>query len=403
MPGPLRSLALGALASLCLAASPALAAKVTFLVTRVPGETPAGDTLTLGSNVNGWDPAEPGYAFTRSTKGQYTLTLKLRPGTHVEYKLTRGGWPTVEKSADGTEKQNRVHEVKGDATVKLEVARWADSPGPVAETKSTATGTLETLHNVKSPELGNARDVIVYLPPDYKTGDKRYPVLYMHDAQNLFDAATAFVKQEWRADEAAEALARKGQGLIIVGIENNSERGAEYTPFPAPMNGYAPRGDAYDAFVVKTLKPMIDARFRTLPDREHTGVAGSSLGGLISLYMGLSHPDVFGFVGAFSPSFFVADFSLFRWVKARPAGAPLRVYLDTGDREHDSPAFNAVAVEGVEDLGEQLERQGHAVKVVIAKGARHNEDAWAPRLPAVLEWFVTGRGAAKPSPAPGAR
>jgi len=390
-----RRCALAVLASLCLVAGPAFAAQVTFLVSRVPSETPAGETLTMGANVNDWDPSEPGYAFTRTANGQYTLTLKLRPGTFMEYKLTRGGWPTVEKNADGSEKQNRVYEVKGDATVKLEVARWADSPGPIAEPKSTATGTLETLHNVKSPELGNARDVIVYLPPDYKTSNRRYPVLYMHDAQNLFDASTAFVKQEWRADEAAEALAKKGLELIIVGIENNSERMAEYTPFASPLNDYKPKGDAYDAFVVKTVKPMIDARFRTLPDREHTGIAGSSLGGLISLYTGLSHPDVFGFIGAFSPSFFVADYNLFRWLKSHPATAPLRIYLDTGDREHSSPGFSAATVEGLEDLGEQLQKQGHAVKVVIARGGRHNEDAWALRLPAVLEWFVSGKGAPK--------
>jgi predicted alpha/beta superfamily hydrolase len=280
------------------------------------------------------------------------------------------------------------------------VARWADTPGPVPEPKSTAVGTYEVLRGVKSPELGNARDVIVYLPPDYKAGDQRYPVLYMHDGQNLFDSATAFVKQEWRADETAEALAKRGLGLIIVGIENNSERGQEYAPFASWRNDYKPKGDAYAAFVVKTVKPMIDARFRTLADPEHTGIAGSSLGGLISLYVGLSRPDVFGFVGAFSPVLASADFRLFHWVKERPAGAPLRIYLDTGDREDSSPAFNAVGVELVEDMGELLERQGHTVKVVIARGARHNEDAWAPRLPPVLEWFVSGKGIPKVAPAP---
>lgn len=377
-----------ALATLLLATS-AFAGQVTFAVTRVPKDTPPDATLTLGANINDWNPEAHGYAFTRDAKGRYTLTLDLRDGTSVEYKVTRGNWHTVEKNADGAEIRNRTYEVKGNATVDIQIARWIDSPGTVAPLKSTITGHVELLHNVKSPELGNARDVRVYLPPSYAKGNRRYPVLYMHDGQNVFDASTAFVQQEWRADETAEALSAKGRELIIVAVDNNSDRRFEYTPFKAPINDYQPRGDAYVSFLVKTLKPMIDAKYRTLPDREHTGLAGSSLGGLITLYGALAHPDVFGFAGGFSSVLSTADHSLFRWVEERPASKPLRIYLDQGDREDESPARNLWNVELAEDMAKLLREHGHDVRVVIAKGAHHNEDAWAPRLPAVLEWFLT--------------
>lgn len=376
------------LACLVAFASAAFADPVTFVVTSLPPKTPANAQLTLGANLGGWNPATKGFAFAPDPTGRPVLTLDLRPGTNVEFKVTRGDWGTVEKNADGSEMKNRVLEVTGRATIELQVARWADSPGVVAPRTSTVTGHVELLAQVKSPELGNSRDVHVYLPPSYAKGAQRYPVLYLHDGQNVFDEATAFVKQEWKADEAAEALSTRGLELIIVAIDNTKDRLAEYSPFKAPLNDYLARGVPYLTFVSKTLKPMIDAKYRTKPDAAHTGLAGSSMGGLITLYGVLALPDVFGFGAAFSPSLSVADFSLARWAKTLE-GQSTRVYLDLGDRENDSPAWNAVLVEETEDLAKLLERQGHPTHLVIAKGAHHTEDAWAARLPAVLEWFVT--------------
>lgn len=372
-------------------AGSALASKVTFVVTGTPKDTPPDATLTLGANINGWNPAAPGHAFRKGAGGRHTLTLELREGTSVEFKLTRGSWETVEKGADGSELRNRTLLVKGRSTVRLKVARWADGPGAPAPKVSTITGQVEKLEGVKSPELGNARDLLVYLPPGYAKGDRRYPVLYMHDAQNVFDASTAFVGQEWKADETAEALARRGLEVIIVAVSNNADRKSEYTPFPAPLNEYKPKGAEYVAFIVKTVKPMIDAKYRTRPEREHTGIAGSSLGGLISLYAAVAQPDVFGFAGVVSPALGVADFSAFEWVREHPAKEPLRVYLDMGDREAATPGRNLVMLEAVEDMAKLLREQGHQTKVVIDKGAHHNEDAWARRFPAALEWFLAGK------------
>jgi hypothetical protein len=235
-----------ALLAALLAPLGAAADSVTFVITRLPEKTPPGQKLTLGANLGGWKPDAPGFAFAPDAQGRPALTLDLRPGTNLEFKVTRGGWATVEKNADGSEMKNRVFEATGPATVELQVARWADEVGPVAPSKRTVSGHVEVLRGVKSPELGNSRDVRVYLPPSYAQGGRRYPVLYLHDGQNVFDEATAFVKQEWHADEAAEALALRGLGLIIVAVDNTADRGSEYARLPPVLEWFLaePAADA---------------------------------------------------------------------------------------------------------------------------------------------------------------
>src|SRR5215212_12069243 len=127
----------------------------------------------------------------------------------------------------------------------------------------TIVGTVRVLNQVTSPELGNQRDILVYLPPAYDFSQQRYPVIYMHDGQNLFDEATSY-NGEWQVDETMEALSQAGYPAIVVGIPNlGARRIEEYNPFPDPQHGVG-QGQAYLAFVVETLKPLIDQEFRTL-------------------------------------------------------------------------------------------------------------------------------------------
>ena len=178
------------------------------------------------------------------------------------------------------------------------------------------SGTLHSLHDVWSPELGNRREVVVYLPPTYGRS-RRFPVVYMQDGQNLFDPATAHAG-DWALLRALDALAAAGHETIIVGVWNAGEaRIAEYSPFRDEKTGGG-RGDLYLAFLIETLKPMIDRRFRTRPERAHTGIAGSSMGGLISLYGFFRAPAVFGFAGVLSPSLWYADAAIFPVVAAAP-------------------------------------------------------------------------------------
>jgi predicted alpha/beta superfamily hydrolase len=173
------------------------------------------------------------------------------------------------------------------------------------------SGTIRVAPAVHSPELGNRRDILVYLPPSYHEGEGRYPVIYMQDGQNLFDEATSYAG-EWGVDETMEALGREeGLEAIIVGVPNMGiQRVDEYSPFRDRRLGGG-RGDDYLRFLTQTLKPQIDRDFRTLGGRKHTGILGSSLGGLISLYGFFRAPAVFGFAGVMSPSLWFAGGAIY--------------------------------------------------------------------------------------------
>jgi predicted alpha/beta superfamily hydrolase len=230
---------------------------------------------------------------------------------------------------------------------------------------------------VWSPQLGNYRDLLVYLPPSYFVSERRYPVIYMQDGQNLFDVATSFAGVEWGVDDTLQALSAEGLEAIVVGIPNSGEqRLNEYTPPANPW--WQGTGDQYVAFLVDSVKPLIDHDFRTMPERTHTGIFGSSLGALISLYAFFARPDVFGFVGAMSPALWVGRGLILRQARESPV-VPGRIYLDNG--AHESSA---------QSLADLLEAKGYAdFKYVLDEDGRHTEADWARRLPAALRFLLT--------------
>jgi len=249
-------------------------------------------------------------------------------------------------------------------------------------------GTLHVLPAFQSPELGNARDVFVYLPPDYDDEVRRYPVIYMQDGQNLFDTGTAFGRP-WHVEDAVIAAARLGRPAIVVGVANaGAERIAEYSPFPDEQHGGG-RADRYLDFLVDRLKPVIDQSFRTLREPRDTGIAGSSMGGLVSLYAAFTRPGTFGFAAVLSPSLWFAHLAIFGVVRERLAAlgsARPRIYLDSGAREGERTLDHARA------LRDLLLAGGYRLGVDLrwaedVKGA-HEEGAWGRRfrkaLPALL-------------------
>lgn len=367
-----------------LSVSMASAVNITFRVT-VPEGTPPGDKLTIGANFNGWNPADPASVMTRGTDGVWTLKMSFKEDQHLEFKITRGGWNTVEKNPDGSEMQNRVFDVVSDATIDIKVAAWADLKA-AASPKSTVTGTLKTL-NVKLPKLNVARDALVWLPPGYDTATKRYPVVYMLDGQNVFDAATSFVGQEWQADEAATELAKSGQEMIIVALNNGGkDRTDEYTVNKDTKDGGG-RGADTLADIVSTLKPAVDKAYRTQTDAKHTALVGSSLGGLLALNGGLSYPDTFGFVGVLSPSVGWAGGAALKDAAGAKAAAGQQFILTTGDKEASSAADNQAQVTGTRNLQAALQKAGAKADLIVTPGAGHNEAAWAARLPDLLKAF----------------
>ncbi len=246
-----------------------------------------------------------------------------------------------------------------------------------------------------SVALGNDRPVWVYLPPGYAENPRaRFPVMYLQDGQNLFSASTAFGGTEWQVDESldrgAEALARNEalRPLIVVGIGNTSARMDEYTLTRDDSVETGGRGAAYLSFLATELKPAVDARFRTLPGREMTGVGGSSLGALISLAAALERPESFGRVAALSPATWWDDRAVLGQVDAleERTQRPLRVYVDSGDSgpSQDDAANTAMLAERLRAQGY---RDGDNLLYVLAPGAMHTESAWAARLPGALRFL----------------
>lgn len=249
-------------------------------------------------------------------------------------------------------------------------------------------GTLDVIPQVHSPELDNSRDIIVYRPASYAKGTSRYPVIYMHDGQNLFDPQTAFAG-EWGVDRAIAHAPRKARRALIVGIPNRgAERMDEYSPFVDPVRGGG-RGDAYLDFIINTVKPLIDERYRAIPDVESTGIVGSSLGGLLSLYAFFRQPAQFGFVGALSPALWYANEAIFAWVKDAPV-VPGRIYLDVGTREGARTLMHARAMRDL--LQEKGYRRGPGagrdLKWVEDAGGMHNEAAWGRRFKKALPFLL---------------
>ncbi len=250
------------------------------------------------------------------------------------------------------------------------------------------TVAVTRLEKVPSPELANRRDVLVALPPSYGQGEARYPVVYMQDGQNLFDSATSYAG-DWQLRETLAAHAAGGIEAIVVGIPNmGEERKDEYAPFADARHGGG-RGEAYMRFLLRTLKPLIDREFRTRPGSPDTSIAGSSLGGLLSLYAFLSRPDAFGAVAALSPSLWFARGAIFRWARGRRiGGGGGRVYLDAGGRE---PARTVRDARRMRDL---LASNGYVPGATLAyledPDGGHDEPSWARRFRAAFPFLVTG-------------
>lgn len=407
-------LAVGAVIGLGLAQSSAPARErplIQFVVSIPQTDQPAPDEIYCSMSIDDW-PAG-GRALPRVGPGLYAAEWHLAPGgAPIEYKFSREKtWSTVEKGTAGQELGNRELKVAGDAQRQVvfhSVARWADQvpaqpqraafsvpPGgdrPAAPT-SVLTGDIRTHAGFESPQFGNARTILVYLPPGYADRpNERYPVLYMHDGQNIFYGKTSFAGVEWGVDETAQRLIEAGRlpPVIVVGIYNNAQRFAEYTPWPDALRGGGD-GDKYLAFIADTLKPFIDQTYRTRPEREHTAIAGSSLGGLISLYAACKRPDVFGRAGVVSPALRWADGRVLEFVREHPPKPPVRMWIDMGTAEGAPSGPLAAFSRAVADCRDLVGilrdaglKPGRDYQYDEIDGGKHNEAAWAQRIDRIL-------------------
>lgn len=405
------------LCGLVFFASPAAARDVTVVfIVQPPEQTPADAELFIcGSHplLGNWSGS--GLKLKRTDGGDWRGQALLPAGRAIEFKVTRGDWSTVEKDERGSDIANRTITVgpptdSTDTTkpedaalkqvVRLKVARWADDgktgPRPTTERRSTKTGDIRVHASFKSEILGNRRDIYVYLPPGYAVLEtQRFPVLYMHDGQNLFDAATSFIGIEWRADEHAQRLIETGRikPLIIVGIANTPDRMNEYTPDRDESRGTGGRASDYARFLVEEVKPFIDQTYRTKPGRAHAGVAGSSLGGLVSLSICMEYPQTFSMCGVISPALMWNDGALLRQIEAGDKAwmKRMRFWVDMGTREgrqiealHQGIARTRELISILDRAGLSPGRDYYYQEVYEGE---HNEAAWAERFDKILLYF----------------
>ena len=258
----------------------------------------------------------------------------------------------------------------------------------------TLTGNIHTHRGFRSRILGNRRDVLVYLPAGYsRFARRRYPVLYLQDGQNVFDAATAFSGVEWGVDETAQRLVRKKliEPLIIVAVANTGEdRIHEYVPTRGVIHYEEDRkkrskglGRKYGQFLAEELKPYIDKKYRTRPEAEHTGLGGSSLGGLITMALGLWFPDVFSRLMVMSPSVWWDNEVVVRMVEDLENKLPLKIWMDTGTSEvgwHRAQHLRDALIEKGWKLYDDLQYSE-------VSGGDHSEGAWAARVDPALRFL----------------
>ncbi|MFN0013960.1 MAG: alpha/beta hydrolase-fold protein [Saprospiraceae bacterium] len=360
--------------------------QLTLRVTSIPMNTPQGASIHAAGTFNNWNPADPATALTPLGNGTYSITLNP-PAGEVKYKFTRGSWATVEGNANGGFRPDRVLTYSGQpTTVDLTILSWEDVGG----TNSTAAPNVAILSpNFYMPQLNKNRRIWIYLPPDYHTSTKKYPVLYMHDGQNLFDAATSFTG-EWEVDESLNTLHQQGDhGCIVVGIDNGpgNERLNEYSPWPNAQYNAGGLGAAYLEFIASTLKPHIDSTFRTLPGRNTTGIMGSSMGGLISMYALSERQDVFSRAGIFSPAFWFAGNNPATHVAANPREGEARVYFLSGGQEPVSVTQNMQEVANAMTTAGFLPNEKFSL---TPPDGQHSEWFWRREFPAAYVWLFAG-------------
>jgi len=306
-------------------------------------------------------------------------TILINKGSKIEYKFTRGSWNNEALGLNATIPSNSILLVENDTLVSRKINYWRD--GFNFKVEGQVTG--KVIYHEKFVLDGlKPRDIFVWLPPDYeKNINKRYPVFYMHDGQNLIDPKKSNTFVDWQVDETADSLIRNGEikPFIIVGINNTEDRSIEYS------NSHL--GNLYTKLIVEKIKPFIDSTYRTMPSRENCAVGGSSMGGLISMICLWNHPNVFSKAACFSPAFKYRDFDYTKVVaNDKVERNNVSIYIDNG-----GAGLETILQPGVDEMINVLKEKGYVeskdLKIFIDAKAEHNEAAWAKRVWMPFKFF----------------
>jgi len=366
-----------------------LRSQITLQIAAMPQLTPIFDDLYVAGNFNDWNPGDPSYQLTENN-GTFSIAISAQAGDLLEFKFTRGSWATVEGGATGEYIPNRNTAYTNGQTLSYEINGWEDLPG--AHTVTPEVRILDS--DMFLPQLERNRRVWICLPEDYDLSTDDYPVIYMHDAQNIFDQATSFAG-EWEADESMqEALLGNCIRAILVGIDNGgSSRIDEYAPWINSEYQEGGEGAEFAGFIVQTLKPFIDSHFRTIPDRDHTAMIGSSLGALITMYTVIEYNDIFSGAALLSPAFWFND-GVYDFVESNPPAAATKFYFVCGANEsagligQTQQMHDIIEAAGISDANNVFQ---------VQSGGTHNEYWWSTYFPeSVLSLLGCNNSAVEP-------
>lgn len=339
--------------------------------------------IYITGNFNNWNPKDRAFQLKQSDHDTFFIEIddEALP-EKIEYKFTKGGWENVELDVYGNITLNRKAEKSQGQTADI-VEKWRLNWGPF---KEEFFPTVELIsENFYIPQLDRYRKVWALLPYDYETSDKSYPVLYLQDAQNLFNGGSAF--GNWQIDKKLSILAEYGRGdLIVIAIEHGSEERINEYIFDNNTVAKNSEGKKYIRFIADTLKPYVDSVYRTKKEREFTGIGGSSLGGLISIYSGFLYPEVYSKLMIFSPSLWVEpnnNFPMFSYTIPYKT----KVYIYGGDKEGSNMVQRIRVFEEKMKKWEEQKLFDFEFRTSINEEGTHNEFYWSQEFPKAVEWL----------------
>ena len=336
----------------------------------------------ISGNFNQWLTQDKDFQMIKVGKGlyHYVFAADFVYPDELLYKFTRGDWSEVEIDQYGNRTENRYCKKK-QGIQKEHVAKWRRNWLPFKP------NFLPKVHLVSDefeiPQLNKKRKIWALLPHDYDTSTERYPVMYLQDAQNLFNEKAQY--GNWEIDKKLAVMAEYKIGkIIVIAIEHaDNERIIEYNVGNTVLG--AGQGKKYIRFLTDTLKPFVDAKYRTKPEREHTGIGGSSMGGLVSIFSGIMYPEVFGKLMIFSPSLWVVPKIKLSFLDMEEA-EDSRIYLYAGGDE------SATMIDHVKNFRKRLLKKDHLkdkmkIRLSINELGKHNEQYWSDEFPKAIEWL----------------
>lgn len=340
-------------------------------------------TVYITGNFNNWNPRDPGFQLKKLDPNSYSIDIDSKLlSDHIEYKFTKGGWENVELDQYGSITPNRKAD-KTDGKVKSIVEKWRLNWGPFKKEFFPIAEIISEEFYI--PQLDRYRKIWALLPYDYYVSNKSYPVLYLQDAQNLFNEGSGY--GNWEIDKKLSILSEYGRGdVIIIAIEHGSEERIKEYIFDNDNIANGSEGKKYIRFITDTLKPFVDEHYRTKKDRENTGIGGSSLGALISIYSGFLYPEVYSKLLIFSPSLWVEPNNNFPMMSFR-VPFKTKIYLYGGGQEGSKMVKRIHVFEEYLKKWEKKNFFDFEFKTSINPEGTHSEFYWSQEFPRAIEWL----------------